>query len=139
MTLDIDTLIGGLVGVVVGFLLSYLNEWYRDRRKRSRVINGIAYELNENKLMIESAPIDSTKDEIRLKGFITDIYQVYKVELSLYLKEKTLISIYNVYKEISKFNEPIFYREENGYRVYRYSDIKNLLKIIEDTLNLIKS
>jgi len=60
----------------------------QDRRKRSRVINGIVYELNENKRMIESAPIDSTKDEIRLKGFITDIYQVYKVELSLYLKKR---------------------------------------------------
>jgi len=41
-------------------------------------------------------------------------------------KDGMVVEVLALFARANRFNEPKFYREEGGYRIYRYSDIREL-------------
>nr|MDO8089264.1 hypothetical protein [Candidatus Sigynarchaeota archaeon] len=139
--------VSAIIGVIVGFVLYEVAEWWKNKRKKNIIKQAL---LNE--LAVIRDTFSESLDKTDNKGlcnipphkfpFITETYDSIKVELASVLKPSQLAAIQRIYHEIKKLNSPRNetvkgYSRSVGTKDYLYfkDDIQELFELVERIIN----
>jgi len=134
-------LIGGLTGVVIGFLLAQLTELSKKRRRNALIKKALINELSIIRKTLSDAPETENRIPDERYPFIIETYNAVKIELASFLKPESLAIVQRTYEEIRKMN-----KEGRGHLVFppsldhmfQFTDFNKLIALINDSVTQLK-
>lgn len=97
--------IGTVAGTLIGFTLSQLANWSKNRGRKNTIKKALTHELTIIKDSLEKAK-DKTLPATQTP-FITETYDAVKVDLASFLEPESLATVQRTYEMIRKLNQPI--------------------------------
>lgn len=131
----------GLIGVVIGFLLSQLTDLIKNRRRKTLIKKALINELSIARKTLSDAPEGENRIPDEQTPFITETYDSVRTELASFLKPYSLSKVQRAYEEIRKLN-----LDGRGHIVfpgsldhlYQFADFKKLVALIDDSMTELK-
>ena len=125
----VDTLLGVIVGAVIGFLGSIGLEWWKQNAEESELKNRIREELE---IILNEATVDYEKKTSQNREYRIEAFVALKIDLVRKLDAKTFRSIQDIYQKIDGLKDP-------SARIdYNKKKYKETIEAIEETITLLK-
>lgn len=127
-----------LSGVMIGWLLSQLTDFNKDRQKRLKIKKALINELSIIRKAFEST-LETKNNHIpdEQYPFITANYDSVKTELSSFLKPDSLAKVQRTYEEINKLNSEgrhhPFWAGSLAH-TFQFTDFNKLIKLIDESI-----
>lgn len=135
---SIIAVISAVIGVVIGWLLSQLTDFIKNRRRRTIIKRALINELSIiRKAFYDALVTNENRIPDKQYPFITVAYDSVKTELASFLKPDSLAKVQRTYEEIKKLNS-----EGRGHltiagsldHIFQFTDFEQLNKLIDASL-----
>jgi len=132
----------GLVGVVIGFVLSQLTDLMKNKRRKKLIKKAVIRELSIIKKTLSEGSKKGNKIPNAEFPLITETYDSVKVELASFLKPDSLAIVQRTYEEIKKLNS-----EGGGHLVippgldhlYQFTNFDKVIAFVDDSITHLSS
>lgn len=101
----IMTVIGGVIGTVVGFLLSWGSATLSARHTKNQILSALKYEINHNLEIVRALrdnPISVLVNYRNLPEFADNVWDSQQIVLPQILNPKSFKDVYRFYYTLSK-------------------------------------
>lgn len=127
-----------IVGVLIGFLLSQIPEWMKNRKREKVIRKALVNELSIIRKTLSNGL--KSKDQNRISDeqypLLTQAYDSVKTELASFLKPESLSKVQRTYEEIGKMN-----LGGRGHivippssHIFQFTDFHQIITLIDDSI-----
>jgi hypothetical protein len=122
----LPSILSTLAGVIVGFLLAQLSQWWKDNRRSLRIKRSLLAELKAVHITVSKAANEAAKTgghtfaiSVYEFPFITATYDAMRPELAGLLGIDTWRKVQEAYRFVPRLNEPVM-QPDGGTNNYGY-------------------